>query len=380
MTQPNVGHFKDNFLPKSETFIYTLIKSHRRYRPIILDRHQRRNADLFPVQQHVSPAERFGSVAGVIERGLLRLAGRSPYLEHMIQAKNIGIIHAHFGQLGALFASISVRHKLPLITSFYGRDLSVFAQHPDWEQRFDFLWKYGDCFTALGPNMVEQLRRAGCPGEKINILPLPLNLDTFAFIERSLPSQSSPVRLLTVGRLVSKKGVDILIQALAHLPADINVELSIAGDGPERQMLERLAGKLGIRDRIQFLGWVEHDDVAALMSQAHVFVLSSRRDPKSGETEGSPTVLLEAQARGLPIISTKHADIPFIVSEDAGILVPENDAEALSSAIATLVAQSSRWIDMGHAGRQFVLQRHDMWRVGERLEALYDELRQRYNS
>jgi len=375
VADPNttVAHVKDRFLPRSETFIFTLIRALRRYRSIILDRHKRQHAEEFPVERHYSPAERFGVWAGVLERLSLRWLGYSPYLEHVIREERVALIHAHFGQLGALFAPVARRHGLPLVTSFYGTDAAVFASHPAWRHRFDLLWRYGSRFLPVGPAMAERLRDRGCPADRIEILPLTIDLRRFTFVERRLRRSGEPTRILSIGRLIPVKGMDVLLRAVAALNPGLSLELWIAGDGPQRPALERLADELGISEMVAFLGWVEHARIAEWMAQAHLFVLASRTDPETGETEGTPTVLLEAQAVGLPVISTRHGDIPFIVRDgESGILVPEGDVEALAGALDALLTHPERWAAMGRAGRALVESRHEMSRVGAQLEAIYD--------
>jgi colanic acid/amylovoran biosynthesis glycosyltransferase len=114
--------------------------------------------------------------------------------------------------------------------------------------------------------------------------------------------------------------------------------------------------------------------MASLMARAHVFALASRRAPSSEQTEGTPTVLLEAQAVGLPIVSTLHGDIPSIVPErnKASALVPEGSSRALAAALGRTLDRSVEWEDLGRAGRVFVEKRHGKERVVERLEQIYD--------
>ncbi|MFQ6057992.1 MAG: glycosyltransferase [Anaerolineae bacterium] len=368
-----VAHIKDHFLPRSETFIFTLLSALRRYSSIILNRHARQNAQIFPVKKHFSPVERFDPWAGLLERVALRLLGHSPYLEHVLRTEQVRLIHAHFGQLGALFVPVARRHGLPLVTSFHGTDVSVFAAYPAWQRHFEALWEYGHRFLVVGPAMAERLKAVGCPEDRIEVLPLPLDLRKFGFVERR-PAPGEPICILTVGRLIPKKGINILLQALATLKSRYSLRLWIAGDGPQRPQLESLTAELELGELVEFWGWVEHTRIADLMAQAHLFVLASRTDPETGETEGSPTVLLEAQAMGLPVVSTFHGDIPFIVQDgQTGVLVPEGNAEALASALDELLRYPERWVDLGRAGRAFVESRHEMYRVGARLEEIYDQ-------
>ena len=168
--------------------------------------------------------------------------------------------------------------------------------------------------------------------------------------------------------------MDILLRAFAELERSSAMRLWIAGDGPQKPDLENLARRLNISDRVTFLGWLDHSGIADHMAKAHLFVLASCTDPETGESEGSPTVLLEAQARGLPVVSTLHADIPYIVKDgQTGILVPEADSKALSKAIDHCLRDPGRWKTLSPSARAFVKDRHDMYRVGTRLEQIYEQ-------
>jgi colanic acid/amylovoran biosynthesis glycosyltransferase len=369
---PTVGHIKDNFLPGSEAFIFSLIRSLKGYHSIVLDRHAQQNPNLFPFAHHHSPVTKLGQLAGTLERMSLRLLGHSPYLERILRSERVKLLHAHFGQLGALFVPVARRHRLPLVTSFYGTDVSVFAPHPAWRERFDRLWEYGSRVLVVGPAMAARLATLGCPEEKITVLPLSLDLQIFNFIEHRPSPEGGPTCILSAGRLIPVKGMDVLLRAVAALRYHGPLSVWIAGDGPERAALEHLSRMLKLEKVVSFLGWMKHAEMAALMAQAHLFVLASRTDPASGQMEGSPTVLLEAQATGLPVVSTFHGDVPFIVQHGkSGILVPEGDPDALADALDLLLRQPEQWGRLGEAGRVFVERSHDRKQGAAQLEQVY---------
>jgi colanic acid/amylovoran biosynthesis glycosyltransferase len=369
-----IAHIKDNFLPGSETFIYALLRAAKQHRPIVLNRHPRQNEGLFPVETHYSPVERFGRLAGLLERASLRSMGRSPYFERVIKKEKAGLIHAHFGQVGALFAPLARRLKLPLVTTFYGSDATDFAFRADWHGRFEALWSCADRILALGPEMAGRLGSAGCLEEKIEVVPLPVDLTRFDHIDRRPAEEGRPVRILSVARLVPVKGLDILLRAVAALRARYSLEVWIAGDGPERTHLRKEAERLGLGTSVKFLGWVSYAEIPATMAECDLFVLASRTDHTARQTEGTPTVLLEAQAAGLPVVSTLHGDIPFIVRDgETGILVPEADPAALAAAMGNLLSDPARRARFGRAGRAFVENRHGSAAVSERVEEVYDE-------
>src|SRR5437868_13294812 len=146
-------------------------------------------------------------------------------------------------------------------------------------------------------------------------------------------SASDAPRLLTVARLVEKKGVDDALRAVAAVRfRHPGLRYDVVGDGPLRGGLEALAGELGLGDAVIFHGARYADAVREMMDAANVFVLASRT-AGDGDEEGTPNVLLEAQACGLPILSTTHSGIPEVVDPQAGVLVAEGDPAALARAL-----------------------------------------------
>jgi colanic acid/amylovoran biosynthesis glycosyltransferase len=376
MNQLTIAHFKDHFLPLSETFIYNLLSGFDRHRHIVIDRYRQENQARFPFQPHYSPAEAIGTRYATLERILLRLFGRSPYLERVLKQEQVDLIHAHFGQLGALIAPVARRHKRPLVVSFHAQSLSIFADKPDWRRRFDRLWQDATVCLALGPVMVKQLVEAGCPEGKIAVVPLPIDTSTFTYMERcfSPADDLNGLQLLTVARLVPKKGLDVLLAALARLPQGAKWQLRIVGDGPQRSSLEVLAAELNLQERVTFAGWLDSEAVAREMQAAQLFVLPSRTDPQTGETEGAPTVLLEAQATGLPVLSTHHADIAANVTDgQGGWLVPEGDVRALAQRLEQIIAQPELLEEQSRAARERIVQRHSKEAVAGYVQQLYEQ-------
>lgn len=157
------------------------------------------------------------------------------------------------------------------------------------------------------------------------------------------------LRVLTVCRLVEKKGVDTLIHALAELPH--TWQLTIAGDGPERQNLQDLAKALGCADRVTFLGSVPNERVAELLAETDIFSLICRTD-RNGDKDGIPVVLMEAMACGLPVIAGDLPAIRELVEHDvSGLLVEGADASAVAVQLRRLTEDASLRKSLGQAGR-----------------------------
>ncbi len=163
---------------------------------------------------------------------------------------------------------------------------------------------------------------------------------------------TSPIRLLAVGRLVPKKGFDVLLQALALVNTPWRLEL--VGDGPELSRLLELAERLSIIERIAFNGAMTHETLPRLYAEAHAVVVPSVVDG-SGDRDGLPNVVLEAMASGRLVIASRAGAIASAVRDDeTGWLVPSGDAAALAARIDGLAADPGRAVALAAAGRACV--------------------------
>jgi colanic acid/amylovoran biosynthesis glycosyltransferase len=176
--------------------------------------------------------------------------------------------------------------------------------------------------------------------------------------------------------LVEKKGLSFAIDAVAMAKREgLRVELAVVGDGPLRGEIERQIRSLRLEQEVRLLGEKTYPEFLGELAACHLVVQPSIV-ASDGETEGgAPTVLIEAQAAGRPIVTTEHADIPEIVRPgESAVVVPERDAQALAGALRKLAAEPRAWAPMAEAGRRHVEIEHDVNRQSEKLEAIYDEL------
>ena len=177
-------------------------------------------------------------------------------------------------------------------------------------------------------------------------------------------------RMLFVGRLAGIKGVPVLLRALARVaerrPA---ARLALVGDGPERGAIEREARRLGIADRVEFLGYLDQEAVAAELARSDLFVLPSF-------AEGVPVVLMEAMASGLPVVATRVAGVGELVEDGvSGRLVAPGDEGALAQAIEAMLADRDGRAAMAQAGRRMVEAAFDVRGEAQRLAALFADPR-----
>ena len=177
--------------------------------------------------------------------------------------------------------------------------------------------------------------------------------------------------IVSVGRLVAKKGFDLLIRAFAQLDRP-GIRLRIAGDGPERAALVALAQAEGVADRVDFLGALPHTQALALIWSGAIFALPCRTS-STGDRDGIPVVLMEAMAAGKPVIAGRLETIAELVEDGVGgLLVPPDDVPALTEALRRLVDEPDAGRAMGLAGRQRVAEEFSDEINWDRLEAAID--------
>ena len=231
-----------------------------------------------------------------------------------------------------------------------------------------------DLVIASSPNMVEHSPELSRIADKCRVVPFGIHVERFAATPERLAraaelraSIAGPV-ILFVGRLIYYKGADVLVRAMA----DVDAELVLIGNGPLREDLERLAASLGIAERVHFVEPVGDDDLAAWYHAADVFCL-----PSIARSEAFGLVQLEAHAAGTPVVSTTlTTGVPFVNENGVtGLTVPPGDAEALASALGTLVADESLRARLGAQAARRAHEEFTISRMVERTLAVYDEAR-----
>jgi colanic acid/amylovoran biosynthesis glycosyltransferase len=295
------------------------------------------------------------------------------YLVLPFLGKRYDIVHCHFGPNGNL--GIRLRKlgaiECKIITSFHGYDVNEINSR----QYYTELFKNGDAFTVNTEFTKRRILSLGAPNDRVNILPVGLEIEKYEYKKRVTSDRS--VKVVTVARLVEKKGIQYSIKAVANVimrKPRRNIHYNIAGDGPLRDELESLITELNMGDKIKLLGWLDQDEIRELYRKADIFVLSSVT-AKNGDKEGQGLVLQEAQAVGLPVISTLHNGIPEgVLDGKTGFLVPEKDVETLADRIAYLIENPEDRIRMGRAGRKFVQQNYDIKKLNQRLLSIYEQL------
>lgn len=284
------------------------------------------------------------------------------------------IIHAHFGPLG-LQSLILKDIGLPgrLVTTLYGYDIATYTKENGKEVYRD-LFTRGDMFLFISETGRARILELGCDPERLVKIPMGIDLEKIEFKERSLGSGQS-VNILSVGRLVEMKGREFAIRAVARIAEKYpNLKYDIVGDGELRDSLELLIDELGVADVIRIHGWIDSEKLSQFYRNAHIFLHPSV-EARNGNVEGQGVVLGEAQASGIPVITTDHGAFPEnVIDGKTGFLVPERDVDAIAEKIGYLIENHEKWAEMGKCGRAFVESRLDIDKLNELLEQTYKSI------
>ncbi|MDE2391586.1 MAG: glycosyltransferase [Rhodospirillales bacterium] len=370
-----VGIFRHNLFRLSEPFITQQAERLHRYQPLYLGRLRYgappAGAEALALQD-LAPQMRLLPAAWH-----MLSASPHPYL-YMLAGRRPDLIHAHFGVEGVYALPLAARLGVPLVTTFHGFDATLgplgLLANPAWA-RYALgrgrLARQGGLFLAVSNFLRQKLLALDFPPERV--LTHYIGVDTQAIAPRT-PALEEPI-ILHVARLQEVKGTEYLIRAFALIAAQHPLaRLVIIGEGKLRKRLERLARETGLAERIAFLGAKPHEQVLGWMRRAAMLVLPSIKT-ESGREEGLGMVMLEAAASSVPGIGTRVGGIAEGIEEGVtGFLVPERDPEALSVAIATLLANPSLRVRMGEAARRRMEQQFDLTRQTAALEEIYDSL------
>lgn len=285
--------------------------------------------------------------------------------------KPYDIIHCHYGTVARQFLPAISLLRVKYVVSFYGYDLFHYGDRG--KAAYRGLFKIASGIIANTNYSAGILTALGCPREKISILPSALKLDKFTLRPRGL-EPGNTIKLLTVARLVEVKGIEYPIGAVAKLADRYPIQYQIVGEGQERTKLEGLVKALGLGDIVFLLGELRQEEVIGLMDEAHIFVLVSITS-KTGQQDNGPNVLKEAQASGMPVVSSNSGAIPEVVQNGvSGFLVPECDVDALADRLEYLINHPEIWSEMGKSGRSFVEANFHIKKVSERCENIYQTL------
>jgi colanic acid/amylovoran biosynthesis glycosyltransferase len=333
---------------------------------------------LVPQSAHIPGGVRLTQAAAITAE---RIAGRmTRQASRILQNENATLIHAHFGRAGYYAIPLAQRTGLPLLTSFYGYDLSEYpTRYPHWRENYRKLFEAGMFFLVEGSHMRQTLIALGCPEEKALHQRLGIDLAKFPFRPR-IWIPGTPLNVLQVARIREKKGIPDSVRAFAGLARTFpEARFTLLGDlnspaaKPIMAEVQSIIDQASIASSVRLLNEVPYDEYAEILKQAHIFLQPSVV-ASSGDTEGgAPVSLIEASASGMMVVATRHCDIPeVILDSESGLLADEHDVDALTAHLIALARMPEKWKAMAETGRQHIERDYDLHHQIAVLETIYD--------
>jgi colanic acid/amylovoran biosynthesis glycosyltransferase len=376
-----VLHSVRRWLPRTETWLYNQV----RYLPDGVENHivcgATENLDQFwlPNIHSLSTVPRwryrwrYSWNKGLRKSGLLVEQAR----RHRAQ-----VLHSHFGGVGWVDLGAARHARLKHVVTFYGWDVGQLPNvDPLWRKRYRDLFERVDLVLCEGPHMARSVVGLGCPKHKVRVHHLGVGVDEIAFKPR-VWTPDEPLRVLIAASFREKKGIPYALEALGRMQHDVPLKITVIGnaDHEERNRVEkqRILGvieKYGLQPKVRMLGYQPHDVLIEEAYKHHVF-LSPSVKARDGDTEGgAPISIIEMAASGMPVVSTRHCDIPEVVRDGVtGLLADEGDVEGLVSRLRWLAEHPQCWRDMLEAGRRHVEARYDARTQARDLAQVYEDV------
>lgn len=360
--QPTVLHAVADWGLPSERFVVDLVRNVTLTRPVVVCGRSHEVVD--------PPAAPVHAVLPLLPRrpeDSLRRQIRAVMAAYAV-VHRARLLHAHFGYYAAHTAAVARRLRRPWMVSLHGYDVLVMAPHDPELHRM----VTADAVVVPSEFLAGVAVDRGFAAERIHVVPSGIPIDEYPFRERRRPEPDGAAVVTFAGRFVAKKGVIDAARAMAAATQrHPTLRCHFVGYGPEESLLRSELNRLRLEATVT--DGRQPGAVRAALATTDLVVTPSRT-AEDGDAESLGLVNVEAQASGVPVLSTRHGGIPEAVASDAGVLVPEGDITALSAALTDLLDHPERWPTMGRAGRAHVEQRFDLTARVRDIENLYAEL------
>ncbi|MGE7646336.1 glycosyltransferase [Peribacillus frigoritolerans] len=337
-----IAYFVSENIKTHQRFIYNQIVKITNYRTIVIGPFDNTDRTEFPFENYYN-------------------INKIKDLKKFFEEQDIIAIHAHHGSHGQEILPVCEKYNIPLIVSIRGRDGSdrpeIFKKNA---KRYSALNKHGAHYYPVCQYLAEGLRRLGIPAKNMHVLYGGIELDLFPYANRTLPTVGE-IRVLSVGRLVDKKGFVTLIKAFKHIYSQYpNARLHIIGAGEDEKKIKSTIAEYNLKDVVILRGAMDSKQVSDELKKAHIFCLASQT-AKNGDIEGIPNALKEAMASGLPVVSTRHAGIPELIEHQrTGYLAPEKNDMELANGIQFFIENPDVWTDYTERARKVIEEKFDV--------------------
>lgn len=313
---------------------------------------------------------------GVMEYGLIK---KTTYGKQLPPLDSFDIVYVQFGYHGqdVVNQARAKDFKGPMVVCFRGNDLTGYVQKNP--HRYDQLFQEADLFLPVCNFFGDRLVELGCNRAKIITHHSAIDINNFPFKQHSIQSNKK-LRLISVCRLVEKKGLEYSIKAVAKLKNKYpHIMYTIVGDADcmdksYKNRIQHLVIELGLEKNVLFYGWATHEELMPLLNKADIFLLTSIT-ATDGDQEGIPNAAKEAMALGLPVIITDHAGNSELVEhEQTGLLVKEKDVLGIVKAVYWYVKNPDKVQQITKKAREKIEKEFAIDTTVKKLESIFEQL------
>jgi glycosyltransferase involved in cell wall biosynthesis len=291
------------------------------------------------------------------------------HLARWAAGSSFDVLHVHWPFPHSLLPSLAVTlSRVPRVATCHGAELAMARRSRVIRKVLQRSLQKADVVSCNSFHTRMEIERLA--GRTATVIPYG---STVSSLGDRAPQRApiEPARLLFSGRLIQRKGLDYLIRALPLVLEKRAVKLVVTGEGDRRREWEALTQRLGLSDKVEFLGFVSTERLGELYRGCDLYVHPAIYDD-NGDTEGLGVVLVEALANRCPVVASDVGGIPDVVRhEQTGLLVPEKNERALADAILRLLGDPALARRLGEAGHTFAKEHFDWERITEETEALY---------
>ncbi len=378
MSNPKITHVFNCYLPVTQEWLKLLLDASKNEANYFA-KYSTRNRENLKVSKGEELFKNFTSQRSI--RSLLRKLKRLKYsFESELEehSKSSKIIHAHFADMGCELLNFKFLKNKKYVVSFYGWDYEMLPHtNPRMERKYVELFKKVDKLICEGPHGRDILINKGCPKEKIEIVPLGIQCKSHLSIKTI---SKGIIRFLQVASFREKKGQWHTIQAFKKaLEENSNLELTLVGNIDEKdyfQKIEEFISEENLETKVKIKSWIAFEKLNKEMMNFDFFIQPSCYSISMDCEGGAPTTLFNAMQAGLPVISTFHCDIPFVLDDNYNaFLVQEQNVEDLCDAILKAAElDDNSYQQMRNHGFEKLKREFDINKNVKRLEKIYTEL------
>lgn len=379
-----VIHGLSSWLPQTMTWLYThLSEMNKNEIQNIIVCEKTQNLEQFPMEKiyHLNNETKINNIIRRINKKL-GFKKNIPLLEEVIKKEKPDILHSHFGPEACYNHKLAKKYSLKHIVTFYGFDVNMLPRQEKWKKEYHDMFKNVDLVLCEGEFMAESIAKLGCSKNKIKVQRLGIDLNKIKFVPRKI-NKNETINFLIIGTFREKKGIPYALEALGLLQNEFdNFKVTIIGDATkelrdqsEKNKIIETIDKYNLNEKVNMLGFLPYNKIIEESYNNHIF-LSPSVVSSDGDTEGgAPVTIIEMAASGMPVVSTTHCDIPFVLGNlNKSILVEERNSELLKEKILLILNKKIDIEDLEKNNHEFIKKNLDLKKCSKELAYKYNKL------